>query len=98
MLIVALDPRLPHDLGVSQMAFGRRWLGCTCRCLQLCAEAGVVKLGHVALDGTKIKANASKHKAMSYEHMKKREADRENACGVGMICTAHNQLKLAKAA
>jgi hypothetical protein len=28
-----------------------------------------VKLGHVALDGTKIKANASKHKAMSYERM-----------------------------
>ena len=37
--------------------------------LKLCAEAGLVKLGHVALDGTKIKANASKHKAMSYERM-----------------------------
>ena len=35
--------------------------------LQLCEKAGQVKLGHVALDGTKIKANASKHKAMSYE-------------------------------
>ena len=35
--------------------------------LQLCEKAGLVKLGHVALDGTKIKANASKHKAMSYE-------------------------------
>ncbi len=34
-----------------------------------------MKLGHVALDGTKIKANASKHKAMSYDRMKKREAD-----------------------
>jgi hypothetical protein len=34
-----------------------------------------VKLGHVALDGTKIKANASKHKAMSYERMQKREAE-----------------------
>jgi hypothetical protein len=34
-----------------------------------------VKLGHVALDGTKIKANASKHKAMSYERMCKREAE-----------------------
>jgi transposase len=43
--------------------------------LQLCAVAGLVKLGHVALDGTKIKANASKHKAMSYERMKKREAE-----------------------
>lgn len=41
--------------------------------LRLCQEAGLVKLGHVALDGTKLKANASKHKAMSYEHMKKKD-------------------------
>jgi len=34
-----------------------------------------VKLGHVALDGTKMKANASKHKAMSYDRMKKQEAE-----------------------
>ena len=37
--------------------------------LQLCRQAGLVKLGHVALDGTKVKANASKHKAMSYKRM-----------------------------
>jgi len=37
--------------------------------LGLCRKAGLVKLGHVALDGTKIKANASKHKAMSYGRM-----------------------------
>jgi len=43
--------------------------------LKLCEQAGLVRLGHVALDGTKIKANASKHKAMSYERMKKREAE-----------------------
>ena len=42
--------------------------------LSLCEQAGLVKLGHVALDGTKIKANASKHKAMSYGRMKQREA------------------------
>jgi transposase len=42
--------------------------------LQLCQKAGMVKLGHVALDGTKMKANASKHKAMSYGRMKKTEA------------------------
>ena len=42
--------------------------------LRLCQEAGLVKLGHVALDGTKMKANASKHKAMSYDRMKKEEA------------------------
>ena len=33
-----------------------------------------MKLGHVALDGTKVKANASKHKAMSYGRMKEKEA------------------------
>jgi len=37
--------------------------------LKLCQQAGLVKLGQVALDGTKMKANASKHKAMSYERM-----------------------------
>jgi transposase len=42
--------------------------------LKLCQKAGLVKLGHVALDGTKMKANASKHKAMSYERMKQDEA------------------------
>src|SRR5580658_8050492 len=42
--------------------------------LRLCREAGLVKLGHVALDGTKIKANASKHKAMSYGRMRDAEA------------------------
>jgi len=43
--------------------------------LQLCQEAGLVQLGHVALDGTKIKANASKLKAMSYARMRDREAE-----------------------
>src|SRR6059036_3577438 len=42
--------------------------------LRLCQQAGLVKLGHVALDGTKLKANASKHKAMSYGRMKRAEA------------------------
>lgn len=41
--------------------------------LDLCAEAGLARLGHVALDGTKVKANASKHKAMSYGRMKQTE-------------------------
>ena len=42
--------------------------------LELCRAAGLAKLRHVALDGTKIKANASKHKAMSYGRMLKAEA------------------------
>ena len=42
--------------------------------LVLCRQAGLVKLGHVALDSTKVRANASRHKAMSYGRMKEREA------------------------
>ena len=45
--------------------------------LRLCQKAGLVKLGHVSLDGTKIKANASKHKAMSYGRMLKKEKELE---------------------
>lgn len=43
--------------------------------LKLCQKADLVELGHVALDGTKMKANASKHKAMSYGRMKKAEPE-----------------------
>jgi len=43
--------------------------------LLLCRQAGLVKLGHVALDGTKVRANASKHKAMSYRRMQQKEAE-----------------------
>src|ERR1017187_962088 len=41
--------------------------------LGLCDKAGLIKLGHVAIDGTKLKANASQHKAMSYERMVEKE-------------------------
>lgn len=41
--------------------------------VRLCDRAGLVKLGHVALDGTKMKANASRHSAMSYGRMKDEE-------------------------
>jgi len=41
--------------------------------VKICREAGMVKLGRVAVDGTKMKANASKHKAMSYGRMRKKE-------------------------
>jgi transposase len=44
---------------------------------QLCMRAGMVKLGRVALDGTKVKASASKHEAMSYQRMKEREKELE---------------------
>ena len=42
--------------------------------LRECMSAGLVKLGHVAIDGSKMKANASKHKAMSYERMEQEDA------------------------
>jgi transposase len=75
VMIVAGDP--PDFRTVSE--FRRRHLpasaGLFVQVLKLAEKAGLVKLGHVALDGTKIKANASKHKAMSYERMKKREAE-----------------------
>jgi transposase len=42
--------------------------------LKLCALAGLTKVGAIALDGTKVKANASRHRAMSYDRMKAEEA------------------------
>ena len=75
MLIVAQDP--PDFRTISE--FRRRHLKALeklfVQVLKLAEKAGLVKLGHVALDGTKIKANASKHKAMSYDRMKKRELE-----------------------
>ena len=75
MMIVAGDP--PDFRTIWE--FRRRHLKALAalfvQVLQLAEKAGLVKLGHVALDGTKIKANASKHKAMSYARMKKREAE-----------------------
>lgn len=41
--------------------------------LKLCREAGLVKLRHVAMDGTKVRANASRHKAMSCQRMSEEE-------------------------
>src|SRR5690349_8746740 len=41
--------------------------------LKLCALAGLTKVGTVSLDGTKVKANASRHKAMSYDRMQEEE-------------------------
>ncbi len=41
--------------------------------LKIALEARALKVGRVALDGTKINANASKHKAMTYDRMKRKE-------------------------
>src|SRR5208283_4667309 len=85
----AADQHPDHD---TIAAFRQEHLGPLARLfvqvLQLCQRAGLVKLGHVALDGTKIRANASKHKAMSYERMEKAEKELE----------AEVQARLAEAA
>ena len=68
------DQQPDHD---SIAEFRRRHLealaGLFAQVLRLCQAAGLVQLGHVALDGTKLKANASKHKAMSYARMEETE-------------------------
>jgi transposase len=73
--VLTADQHPDHD---SVAAFRRRHLEALAalfvQALRLCRAAGLVTLGHVALDGTKLKANASKHKAMSYARMEETEA------------------------
>ena len=62
--------------------------------LGLCQRAGLVKLGHVALDGTKVLANASKHKAMSYGRMG--EAERTLAAEVAALLAEAQRVDAAE--
>jgi chemotaxis protein histidine kinase CheA len=62
--------------------------------LALCQHAGLVKLGHVALDGTKVLANASKHKAMSYGRMG--EAERKLEAEVAALLAQAQQVDAAE--
>jgi transposase len=72
---VAANQHPDHD---TIAAFRRRFLDeiktLFVQVLQLAREMGVLKLGTIALDGTKIHANASRHSALSYEHAGKIEA------------------------
>lgn len=76
--VIAGDQHPDHD---TIATFRREHLaalsGLFFQVLRLCQRAGLVKLGHVALDGTKIEANASKRKAMSYGRMSKAERELE---------------------
>jgi transposase len=63
-----------HTIGEFRQRFSEELKGIFVQVLVLCAEAGMVRLGHVSLDGTKLRANASKHKAMSYARMVEKEA------------------------
>ncbi len=64
--------------------------------LDLCRRAGLVTLGHVALDGTKVLANASKHKAMSYGRMG--EAERKLEAEVAALLAQAQQVDAAEEA
>lgn len=72
--VIAADSH-PHFTRINQFRLDHREAlsGLFVQVLRLCASAGLKTLGHVALDGSKVQANASKHKAMSYERMKKDE-------------------------
>jgi transposase len=72
--VLAANQHPDHD---SIAGFRKRHLqalaGLFLQVVKLCEKAGLVKLGHIAVDGTKIRANASKHKAMSYGRMMETE-------------------------
>lgn len=72
----AADQHPDHDtIARFRQTHGESLAGLFPQALRLCEKAGLVKLGHVAIDGTKLKANASKHKAMSYERMHEKEKE-----------------------
>ena len=77
MSMVGLD--VPDFRTISE--FRRRHLGALkglfLQVLALCDKAGLTRLGHVAFDGSKIRANASRHKAMSYGRMEARASELE---------------------
>jgi transposase len=66
----------PHFTTLNQFRLQHRsaFSGLFVQVLRLCQKAGLVKLGHVSIDGSKVLANASKHKAMSYKRMREEEA------------------------
>ena len=68
--VLAANQHPDHDtLATFRQAHLQALAGLFVQVLLICQRAGLVKLGHVALDGTKVLANASKHKAMSYGRM-----------------------------
>ena len=65
----------PHFTSINRFRLDHRkaLAGLFGQVLKLCARSGLRTVGHVALDGSKVQANASKHKAMSYGRMKDEE-------------------------
>ena len=77
MAIVGQDRPDFRTIALFRQRHGPALQGLFGQSLQLCAKAGMVRLQHVSLDGSKFKANASKHKAMSYARMASREQELE---------------------
>ena len=93
--VLAADQHPDHD---TLAAFRQQHLGAIAglftQVLDLCRRAGLVTLGHVALDGTKVLANASKHKAMSYGRMS--EAERKLEAEVAALLAQAQQVDTAE--
>ena len=71
-----------HTISTFRKRFQEELKGLFSQVLEMCRQAGLVRLGHVSLDGTKVRANASKHKAMSYERLlAKRQSLEEEIAG-----------------
>lgn len=62
-----------HTISEFRQRFTDELAGLFVQVLRLCQDAGLVRLGHISLDGTKVRANASRHKAMSYGRMLTKE-------------------------
>ena len=62
-----------HTIGEFRQRFTEELAELFVQVLGLCQEAGLIRLGHISLDGTKLRANASRHKAMSYGRMLSKE-------------------------
>ena len=80
---IAANDHPDHDtIATFRQRFLKEIEGLFVKVLLLAREMGVLKLGTVALDGTKIHANASRHSALSYEHAGKLEAQLKAEVGV----------------
>jgi len=76
---IAVNSHPDHDTIASfRKRFLKELTGLFVQILLVARQMGVLKLGNVSLDGSKVKAHASKHKALSYEHACKLEAQLEN--------------------
>jgi transposase len=93
--VLAANQHPDHDtLAAFRQQHLQALAGLFTQVLALCRAAGLVQLGHVALDGTKVRANASKHKAMSYGRMG--EAERKLEAEVAALLAQAQQVDAAE--